>query len=64
MTTTIQQAFDRVDSLIDSFRDPNGPGGFKPFNDVTEQQKRDMAAAIIAVKDPLSQAGGKIAAAS
>ncbi|GAB24253.1 hypothetical protein GOPIP_064_00910 [Gordonia polyisoprenivorans NBRC 16320 = JCM 10675] len=64
LTTTIQQAFDRVDSLIDSFRDPNGPGGFKPFNDVTEQQKRDMAAAIIAVKDPLSQAGGKIAAAS
>ncbi len=64
LTTTIQQAFDRVDSLIDSFRDPNGPGGFKQFNDVTEQQKRDMAAAIIAVKDPLSQAGGKIAAAS
>ncbi|MGX7697057.1 iron uptake system protein EfeO [Gordonia polyisoprenivorans] len=64
LATTIQQAFDRVDSLIDSFRDPNGPGGFKPFNDVTEQQKRDMAAAIIAVKDPLSQAGGKIAAAS
>ncbi|RPA65340.1 peptidase M75 family protein [Gordonia oryzae] len=64
LTTTIQQAFDRVNSLIDSFRDPNGPGGFKPFNDVTEQQKREMATAIIAVKDPLSQAGGKIAAAS
>lgn len=64
ITATIQQAFDRVNALIDSFRDPNGPGGFKPFTAVTEQQKREMAAAIIAVKDPLSQAGGKIAAAS
>ncbi|MGC4933807.1 iron uptake system protein EfeO [Gordonia sp. DT30] len=64
LTATIQQAFDHVESLIDSFRDPNAPGGFKLFNDVSAQQKRDMAAAIIAVKDPLSQAGGKIAAAS
>ncbi|MEP9394402.1 iron uptake system protein EfeO [Gordonia sp. VNQ95] len=64
LTTTIQQAFDKVDDLVDSFRDPNAPGGFKPFGQVTEEQKREMAAAIIAVKDPLSQAGGKIAAAS
>jgi iron uptake system component EfeO len=64
LTTTIQQAFDKVDDLVDSFRDPNAPGGFKPFDQVTEEQKREMAAAIIAVKDPLSQAGGKIAAAS
>ena len=53
-----------MDSLIDSFRDANAPGGFKQFNQVSEAQKREMAAAIIAVKDPLSQAGGKIAAAS
>ncbi|MGW5523518.1 iron uptake system protein EfeO [Gordonia sp. NPDC003950] len=64
LTTTIQQAFDKVDDLVDSFRDPNAPGGFKPFDQVTEEQKREMAAAIIAVKDPLAQAGGKIAAAS
>lgn len=64
LTTTIQQAFDKVTSLIDSFRDANSPGGFKLFNEVSEAQKKEMAAAIIAVKDPLSQAGGKIAAAS
>ncbi|WLP91744.1 iron uptake system protein EfeO [Gordonia sp. NB41Y] len=64
LTTTIQQAFDKVTELIDSFRDPNGPGGFKSFDQVSPEQKREMAAAIIAVKDPLSQAGGKIAAAS
>ncbi|MGV9824269.1 MULTISPECIES: iron uptake system protein EfeO [unclassified Gordonia (in: high G+C Gram-positive bacteria)] len=64
LATTIQQAFDKVNSLVDSFRDPNAPGGFKPFDQVSEQQRREMAAAIIAVKDPLAQAGGKIAAAS
>ncbi|MFT4041640.1 MAG: peptidase M75 family protein [Gordonia sp. (in: high G+C Gram-positive bacteria)] len=64
LTTTIQNTFDKVNTLIDSFRDPNAAGGFKQFDQVTEAQKREMAAAIIAVKDPLSQAGGKIAAAS
>ena len=64
LTQTITDAFARVDSLIDTFRDPNEPGGFKNFTQVTAEQKREMAAAIVAVKDPLAQAGGKIAAAS
>ena len=64
LTQTITDAFGKVDSLIDTFRDPNEPGGFKNFTQVTAEQKREMAAAIVAVKDPLAQAGGKIAAAS
>ncbi|MGV9710696.1 iron uptake system protein EfeO [Gordonia sp. NPDC003424] len=64
LTQQITDSFAKVDELMDSFRDPNAPGGFKSFDQVTEEQKRAMAAAIIAVKDPLSEAGGKIAAAS
>ncbi|MFW0796267.1 iron uptake system protein EfeO [Gordonia sp. CPCC 205515] len=64
LTQQITDAFAKVDTLMDSFRDPNQPGGFKLFTQVTEEQKREMAAAIIAVKEPLSEAGGKIAAAS
>ncbi len=64
LTATIQTAFDNVDKQVDALRDPNAPGGFKPFDQVSAEQKRQIAQAIVAVKEPLSQAGGKIAAAS
>ncbi|MFT4127793.1 MAG: peptidase M75 family protein [Gordonia sp. (in: high G+C Gram-positive bacteria)] len=63
LTQQLVDAFAKVDELIDGFRDPSQPGGFKLFDQVADADKRKMAEAIIAVKDPLAQAGGKIAAA-
>ncbi|MFC7756007.1 imelysin family protein [Tsukamurella soli] len=64
LTQTITDAFTKCDKLIDSFRDSAQPGGFKLFTQVSADDKRKMAAAVIAVKDPLATAGGKVAAAS
>ncbi|MDF0530083.1 peptidase M75 family protein [Tsukamurella sp. 8F] len=64
LTQTITDAFAKVDSYIDTFRDGAQVGGFKLFTQVSDADKKNMAAAVIAVKDPLATAGGKIAAAS
>lgn len=64
LSDTITKAFANVDNYVDSLRDPNQPGGFKLYTQLTAEEKRQLASAVIAVKDPLAEAGGKVAAAS
>ncbi|MDG3012302.1 peptidase M75 family protein [Rhodococcus sp. D2-41] len=63
LAQTIGTRFTAVDQMLDKYRDPNALGGFALFSSVSPQDLRALSEAIAAVKDPLSEAGGKIAAA-
>ncbi|MGC4106239.1 MAG: EfeM/EfeO family lipoprotein [Thermomicrobiales bacterium] len=65
LTDQVQTQFDKVNALLDTYRDPNEPGGFKLYTDelkATEATK--LSQAVQALQEPLSQIAEKVATAS
>jgi iron uptake system component EfeO len=61
LTSTIQSAFASLDKLVDSYRTGSNPSGFRLYNELSAANKRDLAAAVKAVQEPLSQVASKVA---
>jgi iron uptake system component EfeO len=60
----IASRFRSIAELLDHYRDAHAVGGFVPYERLTDADKRKMSAAVLAVKEPLSSAAAKVAAAS
>jgi iron uptake system component EfeO len=60
----IASRFRSIAELLHHYRDADAVGGFVPYERLTDADKRKMSAAVLAVKEPLSSAAAKVAAAS
>jgi iron uptake system component EfeO len=60
----IASRFRSIAELLDHYRDADAVGGFVPYERLTDADKRKLSAAVLAVKEPLSSAAAKVAAAS
>lgn len=61
ITTLIQQRFDALNKLVATYRDSAEPSGYKLYNALTPEDIRQLAAAVKAVQEPLSQVASKVA---
>jgi iron uptake system component EfeO len=61
LTAKIQSAFAALDKLVDSYRTDSNPSGFKFYSELTNADKQQLAAAVKAVQEPLSQVASKVA---
>ncbi len=61
LTKKIQDAFAALDALVSTYRDPAEPSGYRTYGTVTASDRRQIAAAIKAVQEPLSQVAAKVA---
>jgi iron uptake system component EfeO len=64
LATTIANRFDAIKNLIDRYRDAASLGGFVRYGTLTPADKKQMSAAVQALKEPLSNAAAKVAVAS
>jgi iron uptake system component EfeO len=64
LSDEIASRFRSIAALLDHYRDARAVGGFVPYEKLTDADKRKMSAAVLAVKEPLSTAAAKVAAAS
>jgi iron uptake system component EfeO len=60
LSTTIAKRFAAIDTLLDKYRSAAAIGGFVPFTTLTPADTTDIAQAIQAVSEPLSQVAGKV----
>lgn len=60
LTSTITGAFDKLDTLLDKYRDPSQPSGFKLYPGLTSADKTALAQAVQAVAEPLSKVASKV----
>ena len=56
----IASAFDGLTAVLDQYRDPNGPGGWKPYDTLTAQDKKALTDALLVVQEPLAAISAKI----
>jgi iron uptake system component EfeO len=56
--------FQSIDRLLEAYRDPHALGGFVRYRELTSADKKRMSADVQALKEPLSSAAAKVAAAS
>ncbi len=60
LTSTITGAFDRLDTLLDKYRDKTQPSGFVLYPALTSADKTAFAQAVQAVAEPLSKVASKV----
>jgi len=60
LTKTITTAFDRLDTLLDKYRDKTQPSGFVLYPTLTSADKTAFAQAVQAVAEPLSKVASKV----
>jgi iron uptake system component EfeO len=58
---TIEQDFAALDKLVDKYRSTSEKSGYVLYPALTDQDKRELAAAIKAVQEPLSRVASKVA---
>lgn len=61
LTSTITSAFAALDKLVDGYRTGANPSGFELYNQISAADKRQLAAAVKAVQEPLSKVASKVA---
>ena len=61
LASTISDHFDALNALLDKYRNPSDPSGFVLYGKLTAQDKKDLAAAVKAVQEPLSRVAAKVA---
>ncbi len=62
LATTLDMQFAAVNTSLDPYRDAAAPGGFVSYDTVDEAQRRDLAAAVEGLSEPLSRLGAAAAA--
>jgi iron uptake system component EfeO len=60
LTARIGTAFTQLNTLVDSYRSNDNPSGFKLYSQLTVADKKQLAAAVKAVQEPLSQVAAKV----
>jgi iron uptake system component EfeO len=60
LATTVTDAFNNVDSLLDKYRDAKDPSGFVRYGSLTTADKTALAHAVQAVAEPLSRVASKV----
>ncbi len=64
LTKQVQDQFDRVTKMLDSYRDPNALGGFRPYTpELRASDAVTLSKAIQALQEPLSRIAEKVATA-
>jgi iron uptake system component EfeO len=61
LTQRIASAFTALDTLVDTYRTGTNASGFKLYTELNDTDKRQLAAAVKAVQEPLSQVASKVA---
>jgi iron uptake system component EfeO len=61
LSATIQARFAALDKLVDTYRSTSDASGYVLYTTLTEADKRQLAAAVKAVQEPLSQVASKVA---
>jgi iron uptake system component EfeO len=56
----ISTAFDALTAKLNTFRDPNAPGGWTPYDKLTDADKKALVDALLVVQEPLSSVAQKI----
>jgi iron uptake system component EfeO len=56
----ISAAFDALTVVLDKYRDPNGLGGWTPYDKLTAEDKKALTDALLVVQEPLSAISAKI----
>ena len=56
----ISAAFDALTTKLNTFRDPNAPGGWTPYDKLTDADKKALVDALLVVQEPLSSVAQKI----
>ncbi len=62
LATTLDEQFAAVNTSLDPYRDAARPGGFVSYDTVGESQRRELAAAVEGLSEPLSRLGAAAAA--
>jgi iron uptake system component EfeO len=60
LTGKVSTAFTALNTLVDKYRTGDNPSGFVLYTSLTDSDKRDLAAAVKAVQEPLSQVASKV----
>ncbi|MBV6303908.1 EfeM/EfeO family lipoprotein [Candidimonas humi] len=64
LTKRVKQQFAKVDTLLDSYRDPKEPGGFKRYTaEIKTADAAKLSRSIQALQEPLSKIAEKVATA-
>lgn len=61
LVPAISTKFDALAAGIDALKDPTALGGYVSYDQVTDEQKKELTDKILAVLEPLSQISAKIA---
>ena len=61
LTADLQAQFTALDTLVDSYRTTSNPSGYRYYTQLTATDKRQLAAAVKAVQEPLSNVASKVA---
>ena len=56
----ISARFDALVTLLNTYKDPSALGGWKPFDQLTDSDKKQLTDALLAVQEPLSSVAAKI----
>ncbi len=65
LAKTVSDGFANVVALLDTYRDPSVPGGFKPYTDALKaSDATKLSKAIQALQEPLSKIAEKVATAA
>ncbi|WP_310964447.1 iron uptake system protein EfeO [Nocardioides terrisoli] len=63
LTEQIEHRFAALDKLVESYRDANEPSGYRLYTTLDPSDKRQLAAAVKAVQEPLSRVAATVATA-
>ena len=58
---TISARFAALDKLVDGYRSTSDTSGYVPYTALSAADKRNLAAAVKAVQEPLSKVASKVA---
>lgn len=61
LTERIQGLFAALDKIVDGYRDTSQPSGYQLYTSLNRNDKLQLAAAVKAVQEPLSQVASKVA---
>ncbi len=56
----ISAKFDALMTLLNTYKDPSAIGGWKPFDQLTDSDRKQLTDALLAVQEPLSAVAAKI----
>lgn len=63
LTDTIETHFAALKTLLDTYKDPGNPSGYRYYDELTEADTTAISQALLAVHEPLSRVAGKVVAA-